>query len=137
MLFMFFRGSDNFEKEMDEIFNKNLERFLFENNHPNFLFNQPLPDCKKTLMYIACQEGNYQVVEFFLNKNMNPSIKSKINDNEFETCLEVAARWNYIDIVKLLQNPYITKQQKDEIDKDLKTLDEIRFYLLKKGLQKN
>jgi hypothetical protein len=43
----------------------------------------------------------------------------------------------YIDIVKLLQNPYITKQQKDEIDKDLKTLDEIRFYLLKKGLQKN
>ena len=43
----------------------------------------------------------------------------------------------YIDIVKLLQNPYITKQQKDEINKDLKTLDEIRFYLLKKGLQKN
>lgn len=43
----------------------------------------------------------------------------------------------YIDIIKLLQNPYITKQQKDEIDKDLKTLDEIRFYLLKKGLQKN
>jgi hypothetical protein len=43
----------------------------------------------------------------------------------------------YIDIVKLLQNPYITKQQKDEIDNDLKTLDEIRFYLLKKGLQKN
>ena len=43
----------------------------------------------------------------------------------------------YIDIVKLLQNPYITQKQKDEIDKDLKTLDEIRFYLLKKGLQKN
>lgn len=43
----------------------------------------------------------------------------------------------YIDIVKLLQNPYLTKQQKDQIDKDLKTLDEIRFYLLKKGLQKN
>ena len=43
----------------------------------------------------------------------------------------------YIDIVKLLQNPYITKQQKDEIDKDLKTLDEIRFYLLKNSLQKN
>ena len=43
----------------------------------------------------------------------------------------------YIDIVKLLQNPYITKQQKDEIDKDLKTLDEIRFYLLKNNLQKN
>ena len=43
----------------------------------------------------------------------------------------------YIDIVKLLQNPYITKQQKDEINKDLKTLDEIRFYLLKNSLQKN
>ena len=43
----------------------------------------------------------------------------------------------YIDIVKLLQNPHTTQQQKDEIDKDLKTLEEIRFYLLKKGLQKN
>ena len=43
----------------------------------------------------------------------------------------------YIDIVKLLQNPYITQSQKDEIDKDLKTLDEIRFYLLKNSLQKN
>lgn len=42
----------------------------------------------------------------------------------------------YIDIVKLLQNPYITKQEKDKINKHLKTLDEIRFYLLKKGLQK-
>lgn len=43
----------------------------------------------------------------------------------------------YIDIVKLLQNPHTTQEQKDEIDKDLQTLDEIRFYLLKNSLQKN
>jgi hypothetical protein len=43
----------------------------------------------------------------------------------------------YINIVKLLQNPYLTKQQKKEIDKDLKTLDEIRFHILKNSLHKN
>jgi len=81
---------------------KNQERYMFDNNHPNFLFNQPLSVTKKTLFYTACQEGNYAVVEYFLHKNLLPSIKSMSDDNEFETCLEVPVRWNYYDIVKLL-----------------------------------
>ena len=42
------------------------------------------------------------MVEYFLSKNLNPSIKSKSDENELETCIQVAARWNYVDIVKLL-----------------------------------
>ncbi len=33
---------------------------------------------------------------------MNPSIKSKSDEDELESCIQVAARWNYTNIVKLL-----------------------------------
>lgn len=61
-----------------------------------------MPDTKKTLLYTACQEGNYPIVKYFLGRNLNPSIKSKTDANDYESCLEVAARWNYVDIVKIL-----------------------------------
>lgn len=32
----------------------------------------------KTLIYVACQEGNHQLVNFFLQKKLNPKIKSKV-----------------------------------------------------------
>ncbi len=43
-----------------------------------------------------------ELVEYFLSKNLDPSIKSKSDDDELENCIQVAARWNYINIVKLL-----------------------------------
>jgi ankyrin repeat protein len=57
---------------------------------------------EKTLLYVACQEGKYDIVDFFLKKGLNPKIKSKTEDNEFETPLQVAVRWNYVNIVHLL-----------------------------------
>lgn len=32
----------------------------------------------KTLFYLACQEGNYNLVKYLLFKNLNPSIKSRV-----------------------------------------------------------
>ncbi len=98
------RGNKNFREELEEIFEKNQERFLYDNSHPNFLFNQPLTNSKKTLLYIACQDGNYELVDFLLSKNLNPSIKSKSDHYDYETCLQVAARWNYTEVVALLLN---------------------------------
>ncbi len=70
--------------------------------HPNYLFNTYLNG--KTLMYIACKEGKSEILKYFLDVNLNPTIDSKINNNEKESCLEVACRWGYINVVELLLN---------------------------------
>jgi ankyrin repeat protein len=84
-----------------------------------------LPDTEKTLLYTACQDGNFEVVEYFLIKGLLPSIKSKTDENDFENCLDVAARWNYVEIVKLL------------LDKGNFSEGEIRQTLKSKNLTKS
>ena len=37
-----------------------------------------------------------------MEKELNPLIKSKLENNKFENCLDVAVRWNYKKVVKLL-----------------------------------
>lgn len=53
-------------------------------------------------MYIACQDGLFEVVEFFLDQGLDPKLKSRKSGAEYESCLEVAIRWKYYNIVKLL-----------------------------------
>ena len=72
----------------------------------------------KTLLYIACQEGKEDIVEYFLNKKLNVRIRSKIDKNTDETPLECACRWNYLKIVKLLLTK--VKYTKEEISSVLK-----------------
>jgi ankyrin repeat protein len=95
-------GDDKALRKIEEIFGKNLAqpKKLLPND-PNFLFNQLLSN-GKNLLYVACQEGKIDIVEYFLNKGLNTKIKSKSDENEFETPLQVAARWGYTNIVKLL-----------------------------------
>ena len=51
---------------------------------------------------------------------MNPSILSKNDSNEYETCLQVAARWGYNDIVKIILEKRCQSINIDEIEKTLK-----------------
>ncbi len=90
----------NIIEEFEDLFNQNPEkkRFLPEDKH--YLFNQRLSN-GKTLLYIACQEGATDIVKYFLEKKLNPNIKAIYFDME-DSCLAVAARWNYYDIVKLI-----------------------------------
>lgn len=41
------------------------------------------------------------MVKFLLECKANPYITSKVDENEEESVLETACRWNYIDIIKL------------------------------------
>ena len=90
----------NIIEEFEKLFiqNPEKERFLPEDKH--YLFNQRLSN-GKTLLYIACQEGATEIVKYFLEKRLNPNIKANYYDME-DTCLAVAVRWNFYDIVKLL-----------------------------------
>ena len=53
-------GHANAVKKLEKYFNKNPDRFLYNEMDPNHLFNHKLSN-KKRLLYIACQEGNLEV----------------------------------------------------------------------------
>lgn len=93
-------SKDNIIKEFELLFNKNPEKYRYNPNDRKYLFNLPLSD-GKTLLYIACQEGFEEIVQYLLNKDLNPNIRVYYYEME-DTCLWVACRWNYYNIVKML-----------------------------------
>lgn len=92
--------NSNIINELEKLFNQNPEKFKYSTYDKKYLFNQFLSN-GKTLLYIACQEGAKEVVEFLLKKNLNPNIRVNYFDME-DTCLWVSCRWGYYDIVKML-----------------------------------
>lgn len=93
-------SKDDIIKEFEALFNRNPEKYRYNPNDKKYLFNLPLSD-GKTILYIACQEGYDEIVEYLLSKDLNPNIRVYYNEME-DTCLWVACRWNYYNIVKLL-----------------------------------
>ncbi|MCQ2820613.1 MAG: ankyrin repeat domain-containing protein [archaeon] len=93
-------GNGNIFESFDYLFNQNPERTKYYPENKKFLFNQPLPN-GKTLLYIACQEGTYEIVKYLLRKGLDPNIKSQYCGME-DTCLGVACRWGYCSIVEAL-----------------------------------
>jgi ankyrin repeat protein len=53
-------------------------------------------------MYESTMHGNLEAVQLLLKHGANPHIKSKVDQHEFESNLEVASRWNHIKIVEFL-----------------------------------
>ena len=85
---------------IEKLYKNNPERNIKNENDNDFIFNTPLKSNRKTLLYIAVQEGKEEIVKYFLNKGLNPKIPSLIDEIE-ETPLECACRWNYIKIINL------------------------------------
>ena len=111
------KGNDqsiNIKAELDKLFNQNPEKNKYLSNDENYLFNQKLSN-GKTLFYIACQEGNKEIVKYFLEKNLNPNIRVYYNEN-IDSCLGVAVRWGFIDIVQILLE---SKKIKPEIIREV------------------
>lgn len=87
-------------EEIDKLFNMNPEKNVFVTSSKHHLFNHLLPN-GKTLLYVACQEGNLDIVKYFISKGVNPNIRSKYGNME-DCSLWVACRWDYYDIVNFL-----------------------------------
>ncbi len=68
---------------------------------------------------------------------MNPSVLSKKDSNEYETCLQVAARWGYNDIVKIILEKRSQSINNHEIESTLriKTLKPSIIKILKDFLK--
>lgn len=69
-------------------------------DHPFALINRRNSQ-GQTPLYVACKNGNFELVSTLLSLNADHLLFSKI-DEEQETCLEVAVRWMHNNIVKLL-----------------------------------
>lgn len=82
----------------------------------DYLFNTLVDG--KTIVYIACKEGKDDILSYFLDKNLNPKIESKVNNYEYESCLQVACRWGYLKVVELLLNR--VRYGRDEIRKAIR-----------------
>ena len=96
-------GKKNQEKiiqELEKLFKANPEKDKYFPDDKNYLFNTKLSN-DKTLLYTACQEGCTAIVNYLLEKQLNPNIKVTYGGMD-DNCLAVASRWGYYDIVKLL-----------------------------------
>ena len=75
-------------------------KLLSKNNHPFALINKRNRD-GHTPLYIACKNGNLEVVLLLLKEKVDYLITSKL-DNEEENNLEVAIRWGHTKIAEEL-----------------------------------
>ena len=73
------RGSTNQIQELEEIIKKDPDSNSIDIKNKNSLFNIPMSN-GRTLLYIACQEGKTEIIEFLLEKGLDPSIKSIVHN---------------------------------------------------------
>lgn len=78
-------------------------RLMRNTMDPHFLLNVKNPGGFAPL-HIACRNGNLEFVKFLLEKGANWML---CTDLEKETCLEIAARWGFLQIViELMQKTW-------------------------------
>jgi hypothetical protein len=102
LLFRYLRAGDlNDLKKIEEILENDPRVFIRSQVDNEFLVNK----CNllgHTPMYESTMHGNLEAVQLLLKHGANPHIKSKVDQHEFESNLEVASRWNHIKIVEFL-----------------------------------
>lgn len=104
-------------------------------SHPFALINKRNKD-GLTPLYIACRNGNYEVVKCLLEENADFLIDSVV-ENETESNLEVAVRWGHTNIVLELAKykwPKKVLKRARELTKDPKILSILKNPKKKKHL---
>ncbi|CAG9328202.1 unnamed protein product [Blepharisma stoltei] len=124
------RGED-LQRLVWEIDN-NPYRYLVPATHPQSFLNKRNGE-GKTALYVACKNGNLEVVKILIEKGAVHQITSVIEKEE-ETCLEVAVRWGHKKIVEFLLES--CKWSSSELQKSLKVCRHKDLeILLKKNLK--
>ncbi|EAR98530.2 ankyrin repeat protein (macronuclear) [Tetrahymena thermophila SB210] len=90
-------GSPQDLEKIKSIIQNDPKRYIRSPDDPEHLINK-LNSQGFFPLYIACMNQNIEIVKFLLKIGAIPSIKTKNQD----TCLEVAARWRYVNIVQIL-----------------------------------
>lgn len=94
------RGNPNDLKIMQALMSDDPYKLLRDSTHPLALINKR--NVKgQTPLYVACKNGNLEVVLQLISVKADHRLTSLI-DREEETCLEVAVRWGHNKIVQEL-----------------------------------
>ncbi|CDW90849.1 UNKNOWN [Stylonychia lemnae] len=108
------RGSAKDEKKMMTELKTDLKKHMWTRSDPQHLINIKNV-FGQTPLYVACENGNLNIVKMLVANGANVFIKSNIDKENEENNLQCAARWKYFDIVKyLIENMDWTKQDLKE-----------------------
>jgi ankyrin repeat protein len=114
-------------KQLVESMAKDPRADMFDSSDPNHPLNKP-NHLDQTPLYIACQQGHFDVLKFLLAAGADPHIRSTVHKNDKEGLLEVSGRWSHIkifehlltctqwtkpEVQRLLKNKTISKAYKD------------------------
>jgi ankyrin repeat protein len=104
------------QRELD----RDPKRHFYDRSNPAHLINKT-NRLNQTPLYLACRNGNLAVVTFLLRQQADPHILSNIHNDDKESPLDVAVRWDHKKIVEfLLENVQWTE---DEIKRTIKQED--------------
>ncbi|EWS71980.1 ankyrin repeat protein (macronuclear) [Tetrahymena thermophila SB210] len=101
MSFLCERGSEEDIKCIKQLLETDPRKYLRDTKDPeHFLSSRNVKGL--TPIYIACKNGNLEVVKFLIKSNCNYMVTSKIQKQLEETPFETALRWNHVEICKFM-----------------------------------
>ncbi|CAG9317359.1 unnamed protein product [Blepharisma stoltei] len=122
------RGSKSDIISIEKLISNDPRKFLVSPTNENSFLNKRNVS-GKTPLYEASLNGYPEIIKLLMDFGANPLIKSQVDGNEMESCLDVACRWGNIKAVEVLLN--FSKWKKKDISKARKLTSnpEIRLLL--------
>jgi len=109
---------------------------MYEGDSLQRLSNKPNPH-GQTPLYIACKNGNLELVKLLLDYDANSYQPCNTQQNEKELILTVAAKWGYVSLVKyLLSNKFMWTLKTLQAAYENANGDEVKS-IIKKEIKKN
>lgn len=112
------RSSQEDLLEIDKMIENNPRRYTRNRNDPDSFVNKQNMNGIRPL-YEACKNGYSNTVQLLLDHGADPHLLSDLDKKDQESCLEVACRWNHVQVIRLLLNKtsWNNKEIKDALKK--------------------
>ena len=87
--------------QIDQLIENHPRRFTRSKNDPDSFINKANLQGIRPL-YEACKNGYANTVQLLLDHGADPHLLSLLSEKEKETTLQVACRWNHVQVIKCL-----------------------------------
>ena len=95
------RGTQQDAQDIESLILSSPSYYLRDSADPDSFVNKLNPQRVRPL-HEAVRNSHVDLVQLLLNHGADPRLKIQVNSSQWENGLEVACRWNYLKIVKLL-----------------------------------